>query len=395
MKPTTKTLKDILNQHEEYNDIQHFPIVSNFLQHLSSPTMAFPELNRQCELNEAANFIHPDDIKATGLEHEPSGNIYQHLRNGFTKAFPENETHEEHAQKTKESLEHYQRFMHERGGYVEKTSVPLLQQNSKTALSSGVGVNTIGLSLAPHTSSGYKYDICPRASKECRENCLAFTAGGNKQYPETSFRGKLLRHQYLHEHPEHAARVMSHDITTNEKWCAGNGYKSGVRLNVTSDLPWEHLMPSKFFEKHKETQFYDYTKIHGRLNKKLPENYSLALSHTGTGHEESNDTHVIATLENGGVVALVHQRGKHVTTPTHIEDVQTGKRYPIVNGDEDDNVYDRHQKAGIDRSHGVVSGLQLKGVKNEAAGHFANPVDDDGVIRINRNPKRIDFKMVE
>jgi hypothetical protein len=33
---------------------------------------------------------------------------------------------------------------------------------------------------------------------------------------------------------------------------------------------------------------------------------------------------------------------------------------------------------------GVVSGLKLKGVKNEDAGAFANKVDKDGIIRINK-----------
>jgi hypothetical protein len=67
--------------------------------------------------------------------------------------------------------------------------------------------------------------------------------------------------------------------------------------------------------------------------------------------------------------------------------MKTGNKYPIANGDDDDNTFDRHATTGlVDRKkgHGVVSGLKLKGVKNEDAGHFANPVDPDGVIRINR-----------
>ena len=125
-----------------------------------------------------------------------------------------------------------------------------------------------------------------------------------------------------------------------------------------------------------------YTKIASRLKKKLPSNYSLALSHTGTEHAESNDKHVIDALENGHVVAMVHQRSK--VTPTHVEDVKTEKRYPVVNGDNDDNVYDRHRMAGIPKSQGVVSGLKLKGVSNKQAGFFANKVDPDGIIRINK-----------
>ena len=89
-----------------------------------------------------------------------------------------------------------------------------------------------------------------------------------------------------------------------------------------------------------------------------------------------------AHLNNGGGVAMVHQKSK--VTPTHVEDVQTGKRWKIVNGDNDDNVFDRHKAAGIPKTEGVVSGLKLKGVHNEDAGHFANKVDPDGIIRINK-----------
>jgi hypothetical protein len=72
-------------------------------------------------------------------------------------------------------------------------------------------------------------------------------------------------------------------------------------------------------------------------------------------------------------------------------DHATGKKYPVVNGDDDDNTFDRHATAGLSEGkpgHGVVSGLVLKGVKNEAAGHFANDVDQNGVAHINRGAKK-------
>jgi hypothetical protein len=379
---------------ESYEHSQESPVLHNFLWHLTSPTVVHSEFDgsqshiKRLDEAETVDTAHPDphhssNIKAAGLQHEPQGNIFHHLRDGFSKAFPDNESPQETKKKAMEARKHFRKFMNERGGLSIKNTTNLLNQNGKTKLSTGAGVNTVGLSLAPHTSSGYKFNACPKASTECAKNCLGFTAGGNRQYPEAAFKAKLLRHQYLHEHPEHAARLISHEIGENEKWADKNGYKSGVRLNVTQDLPWEHLMPKKFFERHGNSQFYDYTKVHGRLkNQDMPKNYTLALSHTGGNHEESNDKHVIDALDRGHVVAMVHQKSK--ITPTHIEDVKTGKRYPIVNGDEDDNVYDRHANAGIPKTQGVVSGLKLKGVKNEAAGYFANKVDDDGIIRINK-----------
>jgi len=435
--------KSFLSESNKFDALMEHPTLHNFLHHLSSSTI-HPE---EDVLEEAHDIEH---IQQQGRDNAPTGNLFQHLRKGFHDAFPENEKPEETHRKAKESRAHFRKFMHERGGLAKNNSTDISSQNGKTGLSTGEGVQTIGVSLAPHKSSGYKHDLCPKASSECRKNCLGFTAGGNKQYPEQSFRAKLLRTHYMAEHPEHYARLVSHEIGENEKWSAEHHFvtdksgtvvghqnkksgkitshinikekhpdgapksndekkteresnvksiqdglekgthktkevKSGFRPNVTSDLPYEHLMPKKFFEKHSKTQFYDYTKVASRLkNKDLPHNYSLALSHTGANHEESNDHDVVHHLNNGGVVAMVHQKSK--IKPTHVEDVQSGKRWKIVNGDEDDNVYDRHRQHGIKSGEGVVSGLKLKGVKNEDAGHFANKVDDDGVIRIN-HPK--------
>lgn len=475
------TFKQFMNQK---HPLDNHPVLRDFLHHLSSSDIDYPinedineaekEPSIRAQLKLRASDMRPqnkalkkmkwayvggkppkekkpprkiDDIMADGLANQPQAKLFTHLKEGFHAAFPDGESPQETLRKANESRKHFRNFLAQRGGHAEGNSGNFTGDNGKTRLSTGEGMQTIGLSLAPHKSSGYSQDLCPNSSSECRESCLGFTAGGNKQYPETSFRAKLLRTQYLAEHPEHAARLMSHEIGENEQWVNdhhsvhdvnGNvvGYrnkrtgkisseiplvskgkeerkkekdanernlaagvesgthtlrniKSGFRGNMTSDLAWEKLMPKKFFDRHANTQFYDYTKNPNRVMhpERLPANYSLALSHTGTGHDESNDHHVVKALENGHVVAMVHQKlKKGQKAPTHVEDVQTGRRWKIVNGDEDDNVYDRHRTAGVDKSEGVVSGLHLKGVKNEDAGNFANPVDADGVIRIN-HPK--------
>ena len=454
----------------------------DFLHHLSSPSLHGDELNESIFEEETNTWVPPkkqpsfsksalkltpaqvakankglrtfgmtidqrpdndiEKILKKGRENAPVGvNLNKHIKKGFHSAFVEGETPEETKRKAKEAQAHFRNFLRERGGQKAKDA-NLTGDNGKTQLSTGQGIQTTGLSLAPHHSSGYKHDLCPDASAECRENCLGFTAGGNIQYPEASFRAKLLRTQYLHEHPEHFARLMSHEISENEKWCDENhtihdkdgnvvGHrnkktgkissyipltqkgkdakkeekmkneeflrsgiesgthttkvnKSGFRGNMTSDLHWEKLMPHSFFNRHHKTQFYDYTKNAKRVKEsdKLPKNYALALSHTGTGHEESNDRDTIEALRNGGVVAMVHHAGKGIPIPTHVENVETGERWRIVNGDKDDNVYDRQTSQEKKKKIGVVSGLKLKGVSPAKAGHFANKVDDDGIIRI-------------
>lgn len=401
-----KSFGQFLNTDKGHFSETH-PQIANFLDHLSSHTLrsdawwnkhGLKHLRGRLSEDEGMPMppagavpmkkvrpkAHPvDHIKAAGRAALPEGNPFHHMRQGFHAAFPDNEDPKITEKKALEAQKHFRQFMHERGGHTKKNNLSLTSENGKTRLSSGEGVKTIGLALTPHKSHGYEHDLCPKASSECRKNCLGFTAGGNARYPEDAFRGKLLRTQYIHEHPEHAARLLSKEIGANEKKAKKIGMKSGVRLNITSDLPWEHMMPKKFHEKHGDSQFYDYTKVHGRLNKDLPKNYSLALSHTGSNHPESNDKAVAQHLARGGVAAMVYHRGKDVPHPTHAKDMTSGKMYRITNGDDDDNVYDRHRANGIDPSEGVVSGLKLKGVRNEAAGKFANRVNKHGIIEFN------------
>lgn len=377
------------------SSIHGMPIVlANFMHHLTTGTFHDHEMLGE-SLSEAdllpTRQLTTDGsyslgtVMRLGQENQPQENLYKRMKAGFNAAIVDGEDPKITKKKLSEARRHFRNFMYERGGHSASYSGKITTTNKKTELSSGVGFKTLGIGMAPHASAGLEgFDVCPNASEECKKNCLGFTVGGNKQYPEAALKRKILVTQYFTEHPEHAARLLSHEITTNEKAARRAGMKSGIRLNVTSDIPYEKMMPDAFWKRHSETQFYDYTK-NAKTTKDLPENYFKGLSHTGTGHTESNDKAAIEELNRGGVVAMVFQKpkGKKRPYPTHVEDVQTGKRWRIVNGDDDDNLFDRHANAGIPKTEGVVSGLKLKGVKNEAAGKFANKVDPDGVIRIN------------
>lgn len=387
---------DEVREEDKHPIEKESPILYNFLQHLSSGSFHPNDYKHLQEAGKAQNLItHPlGSVIKAGIDAKPTGG-FSHMREGFGSAMHP-ETGEVHPQHTKESRGHFSQFVQDRGGYAAASQTKLLTtDNKKITKSRGIGYHTAGLFMAPHKTSG-AYDMCPKASSECRANCLGTTAGGNRQYPETALKGKVLRTQYVHEHPQHAARVLDHEITKHEQESKKLGVKAGVRLNGTSDIPWEHTMPKGFFNKHKDTTFYDYTKIPGRvhnyLDGKMPKNYHLALSHTGTGHAESNDKDAVNVLNKGGVVAMVHQRSE--VKPTHVEDVQSGKRWKITNGDNDDAIFLRHKQAGVPKGEGVVSGLALKGVSNQAAGHFANKVDPDGIIRINHPKKQSPFPIV-
>lgn len=329
-------------------------------------------------------------------------NLHKKIGAGFRAAFEQMK--DEHPkvtrQKVREAKAAFRDFARSRG--LKATTAPsMLGGNLKTEKSSGEGVLTTGLNLAPHATSGlHGFDVCPNASSDCRRNCLGTEAGGNRQYPDAALSAKVLRTHFIAAHPEHAARLIDHEISQHKKRAAKMGMIPGVRLNVTSDISWEHHAP-QLFEKHKDVQFYDYTKLHNRVLRSLapkregshfnsmghPNNYHLTLSHTGSGHGESNDKAASEVLKRGGVVAMVFQRGKKAGgLPSHVVDHATGQRYPVANGDDDDNTFDRHTTVGRTEgkpNQGVVSGLMLKGVKNEDAGSFANKVEN-GESHINK-----------
>jgi len=428
--------EEFLNEETEYKAAPDDDIpegmeknIHDFLFHLSSPSD--PTASQKIKMDEAVLFDikrgdrpgaiqKPDELahKAMGMpktakmiskaKEEGLGekdNLHKKIGEGFRKAFDEidSEDHKVTKAKVKEAKDTFKTFAQSRG-LKAATAPSMLRGNMKTEKSSGEGVLTTGLNLAPHATSGmHNFDVCPKASKECRANCLGTEAGGNRQYPDLAMSSKVLRTQFIAAHPEHAARLIDHEITQHKKSAQKKGMIPGVRMNVTSDLSWEHHAP-KMFSRHKDVQFYDYTKMHNRVIRSLapkkagsdfnsmghPNNYHLTLSHTGTGHDESNDKATSEVLKRGGVVAMVFQKQKgkkNASLPTHIVDHSTGQKYPVTNGDNDDNTFDRHTTIGKTEGqsgHGVVSGLMLKGVKNEAAGHFANKVDENGVAHINK-----------
>jgi hypothetical protein len=102
--------------------------------------------------------------------------------------------------------------------------------------------------------------------------------------------------RYLDSRVDFMAELVR-DVERFVKWCAKHGVKPAVRLNGTSDIPWETAHPchrfvpteggkhsytafASIFAAFPEVQFYDYTKVYKRAYKALPSNYSLTLSYS-------------------------------------------------------------------------------------------------------------------
>ena len=396
------------------------PVLHDFLFHLSSPVDNTNKTLNEATVLDVKKGIKPqlppnmvksqhmiDVAHAEGLGHNE--NLHKRIGQGMRSELQkmQSETPQESRAKLRVAKAVFRGFSRSRGLGGQKDSKMLrgnmktdassaptmMGGNIKTKKSKGVGVLTTGLNLAPHTLSGMNnFDVCPNSSTECRQKCLGITAGGNKIFPDHSLSSKILRTQFIAAHPEHAVRLLDNEITAHKRKAKKEGMIPGFRLNMTSDIAWEHHAP-QLFSRHPEVQFYDYTKSPNRVMKHLdpnsghPKNYHLSLSSTGTEHEESNDKDVSRVLKSGGVTAMVF-KGKKM--PTHVIDHATGKTYPVIDGNKDDNTFNRHTEAGLtERSpnNGVVSGLTLKG-RGVDPGHFAVGVDEHGVAHINRGAKK-------
>lgn len=216
----------------------------------------------------------------------------------------------------------------------------LTTANAKIMKGEKEGWMTMGIHLAPSNLSGY--NVCQWASRGCTNSCLntsghgAFSTVQEARIKKT----KLLKEQFS----VFAAQLIK-EVKAAVKSAAKKQMRLAIRLNLTSDIPWELLDVQDgktIFELFPEVTWYDYTKGYKRmldfLDGKMPANYSLTFSRS-----ESNEKFVHAIRAKGGNVAVVFRRS--------LPDSWHGTQ--VVNGDKNDLRF-------LD-PRGVVVGLVDKG----------------------------------
>jgi len=191
--------------------------------------------------------------------------------------------------------------------------------NPKTAKGEASGYLTAILHLAPASLSGR--NVCPRSSAGCRAACLN-TAGRGGIFPSIG-KARIRKTQELFTDRAGFVARLSREITAGERRAARLGMKLAVRLNGTSDLLWERFAPS-LFQDHSAVQFYDYTKVPGRVT---PPNYHLTFSLS-----EENGPDALQELARGRAVAVVF-RDKATVARAMVEGFADT---PVVNGDLSD-----------------------------------------------------------
>lgn len=181
----------------------------------------------------------------------------------------------------------------------------LLGQNYKTSKETPEDPSSVmGLSLLPY-DMGKKMSskslpmrglgLCVGSSAACRQACLVYS--GHNMIDIYNMVVKTARTESLLLEPEAFARMLVEGVGRHVKpRRGGNGYEPFVRLNVFSDVPWELVFPG-LFEMYGEANFYDYTKVPGRMP---PSNYDLTFSYSGV-----NQTYVEYELGRGRRIAVV------------------------------------------------------------------------------------------
>lgn len=220
---------------------------------------------------------------------------------------------------------------------------PKMSKNGK------VGVLTAILHLAPANISGY--EVCPMRSAGCTAACLHYSGmqWGRK------YNARMWRTRMFFEERDKFMLQLAKEIAALGRKADKLDLRCGVRLNGTSDIPWEAIRypgtDLNLMEMFPEIAFYDYSKRWNRKN--LPDNYKLIFSRS-----ESNNDHCVEAIRNGMNVAVVFA-GELPTEWTFRHSKENGihTTLPVIDGDLHDFRYGEYEQY----DHRVVIGLRAKG----------------------------------
>lgn len=194
--------------------------------------------------------------------------------------------------------------------------------NPKTAKGEGFGVLTAICHLAPAMVSGR--NTCPHASDGCRAACLNTAGRGgiglDADGLNTIQAARIRRTRFFHRDREAFLGALVAEIEKHERSAIRHGLRAAVRLNGTSDLPWEKFPVIRngrtfpnVFAAFPSVTFYDYTKWPLRLrNVSAIPNYSLTYS---LSEKPDADEKASEYLEAGMGVAVVFDTGKSAALP--------------------------------------------------------------------------------
>jgi hypothetical protein len=222
-----------------------------------------------------------------------------------------------------------------------------INADAKTRKGAARGYLTGILYLVPSDGSGLG-NLCPNASAGCRAACL-YTAGRGVMAPVKA--GRMRKTRLFFENAAAFVDMLAIDIAVLVRRAETRSMVPCVRLNGTSDVPWERIKGTDgrtIMERFPNVQFYDYTKRPNRTQ--LPANYHLTFSRS-----ECNDVQAMLESSTGRNVAVVFDTRKGTPLPALWRGIR------VVDGDESDLRF-------LDDPC-VIVGLRAKGdAKHDASG---------------------------
>jgi hypothetical protein len=200
-----------------------------------------------------------------------------------------------------------------------QASYLLTTESVKIVKGEKLGVLSAVLYLAPAKTSGR--NVCPWSTPECEKLCLQ-TSGRMKF--DSAQHARLARTEFFFTDRIGFKGLLLEEIDSLVRKAKRDRMEPMVRLNGTSDIPWESIFPG-LFTRFPAVQFYDYTKSTARMEKYLaggmPDNYQLTFSMS-----EENERDCVSFLARGGNVAIVFDG------PPPAE----WYGWPVVDGDDSD-----------------------------------------------------------
>ena len=226
-----------------------------------------------------------------------------------------------------------------------------VSNDPKTMKGEKKGYLTGILYLAPANLSGH--NVCPDSTAGCRAVCLN-TAGLGGVFNTIQVARKR-KTELFYKQKDVFFHFLQKDITKLQEEAKRRHLIPCVRLNGTSDLPFEKIAPY-IFTSNRGVKFYDYTKTVRRysewLNKPAFQNFHLTLS----SHENMGIETIDEVLIRKGTVTVVF------STPKSKELPLTYKGHPVYNGDESDLRF-------LDKK-GHIIGLKAKGKARQDTSGF-------------------------
>lgn len=164
--------------------------------------------------------------------------------------------------------------------------------DSKTVKGETEGVMTGILYLIPDDK------LCPMARNAgCREACLVSAGRGQMNNVKS---GRLRKTKLFYADPVAFVDSLAKEISLAQRRADKRGMSLAIRLNGTSDIPWENYKGSNglsLMETFPDVQFYDYTKLPTR---KVPNNYHLTVSYSASNPKYADK--VASSAHNVAVV---------------------------------------------------------------------------------------------